>query len=157
MQAYLSFYWVDDVTLIAAASDAVFWWDVMASQLLERVARPDQAAFFVDAAFGPGGERLAAVAQDENVYIWDAMTARWASWPAGPSTDLNHVALSPDGRLVAATTSAGELVLWDAATAERLTGFRVTPGDVAAVRFSPDGRLLAVGGWDSVIGLWGIP
>jgi WD40 repeat protein len=71
--------------------------------------------------------------------------------------DLNHVAFSPDGRLVAATTSAGELVFWDAATGERLASFRVTSGDVAAVRFSPDGRLVAVGGWDSVIGLWGIP
>jgi hypothetical protein len=156
-QAYLSFYWVDDVTLIAAASDAVYWWDVMASQLLQRVARPDEAAFFVDAAFGPGGERLAVVAQDENVYVWVQETANWEIWPAGLGSSLNHVAFSPDGRLVAATTFAGELVLWDAETAEWLASYAVARGDIAAVRFSPDVQFLAVGGWDSVIGLWGIP
>jgi hypothetical protein len=157
MQAFGGFYWADDATLVAGASDAIFWWDVTTNQLLERVSRPDEAAFFVEFAFEEGGERVAAVAQDENVYIWDATTAQWAIWPAGMGVDLNHVAFSPDGRLVAATTSAGELVFWDAATGERLASFRVTSGDVAAVRFSPDGRLVAVGGWDSVIGLWGIP
>jgi len=156
-QAFYDLYWPDDGTLVGAASDAVYWWDLSTGQLLERLARPEQVAFFVDYSFGQGGQRLAAAAQDENVYLWDRETAEWQVWPAPPGTSLNHVEFSPDGQLLAATTFAGDLLLWDAHTQELLVNRRITTSDIAAVRFSPGGQYIAVGGWDSVIWLWGIP
>ncbi len=156
-QAFYDLYWPDDGTLVAAGSDVVYWWDLSTGKLLERLARPEQAAFFVDYSFSQGGQRLAAAAQDENVYLWDRETAEWQIWPAPPGTRLNHVEFSPDGQLLAATTFAGDLLLWDVHTQELLVNRRVTTSDIAAVRFSPGGQYMAVGGWDSVIWLWGIP
>jgi WD40 repeat protein len=156
-QAFYDLYWPDDGALVAAGSDAVYWWDLNTGELLERLARPEQVAFFVDYSFGPGGLRLAAAAQDENVYLWERETAEWQVWPALPGASLNHVQFSPDGQLLAATTSAGDLLLWDVHTQELLATRRVTTSDIAAVRFSPGGQYMAVGGWDSVIWLWGIP
>jgi WD40 repeat protein len=156
LQAYSGFHWLDDETLVAGASDVITWWDVTGNRLIERVPRPDEAAFLVEVAFGQAGRRLAAVAQDQAVYLWERETPGWTAWTAGPDASLNHVAFSPDGRLVAATTFDGELVLWDAETGTQLASYPASSGDIAALRFSPDGRRLAVGGWDTVIGLWGV-
>jgi dipeptidyl aminopeptidase/acylaminoacyl peptidase len=156
-QAFHDLVWLDEETLLAAASDAFFWWNVSTGQLLERLARPDKAAFFVDASFGQRGDRLAAVAQDENVYFWDREAGDWEIWPAQPGIDLSHVEFSPDGGLLAATTFEGELLLWDVEARELLGIHSVTTGAIVAVRFSPDGRYLAVGGGDSPIWVWGIP
>jgi hypothetical protein len=157
LQSFSALYWVDERTLIGAASDAIYWWDVTTGQLLERLARPEQDAFFVDFSFSQGGSRLAGVAQDQNVYFWDREVGEWAIWPAQPDVSLSHVEFSSDGRLLAATTYSGTLYLWDVDNQELLASYSVTEGDIAAVRFSPDGRYLAVGGGDSEISLWGIP
>jgi hypothetical protein len=156
-QSFSDLYWLDERTLIGAASDAIYWWDVTTGQLLERLARPEQAAFFVDFSFSQGGSRLAGVAQDQNVYFWDREVGTWAIWPTRPGVSLGHVEFSSDGRLLAATPYSGLLFLWNVEDQELLVSHSVTTGDVAAVRFSPDGRYLAVGGWDSEISLWGIP
>jgi WD40 repeat protein len=156
-QLFSALYWLDEETLIGAGSDAVYWWDVTTGQLLERLARPEQAAFFVDASFSQGGNRLAGVAQDQNVYFWERAVGEWAIWPAQPDVSLGHVEFSSDGRLLVATAYSGALFVWDVDNQELLANDSVTTGDISAVRFSPDGRYLAVGGWDSVIWLWGIP
>jgi hypothetical protein len=155
-QLFSALYWLDEGTLIGAGSDAIYWWDVTTGQLLERLARPEEAAFFVDVSFSEGGNRLAGVAQDQNVYVWEREVDSWAPWPAQPDVSLSHVAFSPDGRLLAAVAYSGTLWLWDVDNQELLASYSVTAGDIAALRFSPDGRYLAVGGWDSVIWLWGI-
>ena len=156
-QLFSALYWLDEGTLIGAGSDAIYWWDVTTGQLLERLARPEEAAFFVDFSFSQGGNRLAGVAQDQNVYFWDRKVGEWAIWPAQPDVSLSHVEFSSDGRLLVATAYSGALFVWDVDNQEWLASYSVTEGDIAAVRFSPDGRYMAVGGWDSVIWLWGIP
>jgi WD40 repeat protein len=124
--------------------------------LLERVPRPGKTAFFVDASFSQDGQRIAAAAQDEFVYVWERQSGEWATWPAQSGDEVRHVEFSPDGQLLAAT-SQGDLLLWEVATQILLARYPVAGGDVVAVRFSPDGRILAAGGWDSPIRLWGIP
>ncbi len=156
-QLFSALYWLDERTLIGAASDAIYWWDVNTGQVLERLARPEQADFFVDFSFSQGGSRLAGVAQDQNVYFWDREVGAWAIWPTQPDVSLGHVEFSSDGRLLAATPYSGLLFLWNVEDQELVASYSVTTGDIAAVRFSPDGRYLAVGGWDSEISLWGIP
>lgn len=155
-EAFHRLAWLDERTLAAGGAAAIYWWDVATGQLLERVPRPREAAFFVDASFSRDGQRVAAAAQDEYVYVWDRQTREWAIWPAQTGDDLRHVDFSPDGQLLAAT-SRGDLLLWDVATPVLLARYPVASGDVAAVRFSPDGRTLAAGGWESPIRLWGVP
>jgi WD40 repeat protein len=156
VEAFHRLAWLDDATLVAGGATAIYWWDVAAGQLLERVPRPGKAAFFVDASFSQDGQRIAAAAQDEFVYVWERQSGEWTTWPAQAGDEVRHVEFSPDGQLLAAT-SQGDLLLWEVATQILLARYPVAGGDVVAVRFSPDGRILAAGGWDSPIRLWGIP
>lgn len=156
VEAFHRLAWLDNKTLAAGGAAAIYWWDVAEGQLLQRVPKPRQAAFFVDASFRWDGQGVAAVAQDEYLYVWDQQTRGWAMWSARTDDDLRHVDFSPDGQLLAAT-SQGDLLLWDVAAQVLLARYPVASRDVAAVRFSPDGRMLAVGGWDAPIQLWAIP
>jgi WD40 repeat protein len=157
VQAFHSLGWVGDERLIAAGSDAIAWWDVATGQAVRRLAAPDGVQFLVGAAFAAGGERIAAVAQDDRLYLWDGAGGQWASWPADTGAVLAHVAFSPDGRLAAAATYEGAWFVWDAATGELLAGHPAAgSAGAAGIPFSPDGRYLAVGGWEAPIRLWGI-
>jgi WD40 repeat protein len=156
-QAFHDLYWPDDETLLAAASDAIYWWDVTTGQLLERLARPEEVDFFVDASFSRDGDRLAFAAQDQAVYFWDRQAAGWTTWPAQAGTWLSHVEFSPDGQLLAAITFDCQLTLWGVDAQELLAGYPLGTAGCAAVRFSPDGRYLAAGGYESAIWLWGVP
>ncbi len=158
-QAFHSLAWVGDDRLIAAGSDAIYWWDVPTGQTVRRLAAPEGVQFLVGAAFAGGGERIAAVAQDDRlyVYVWDD-GGQWTSWPAEAGAVLAHVAFSPDGRLAAAATYDGVWYVWDAATGELLASHPAAgPASAAGIKFSPDGRYLAVGGWEAPIRVWGVP
>jgi len=157
-QAFHSLAWADDDRLIAAGSDAIYWWDVTTGQTMGRLAAPEGVQFLVGAAFADGGERIAAVAQDDRLYVWDTAEQRWASWPSETGAVLAHVAFSPDGRLAAAATYDGVWYVWDAAKGELLTRHPAAgPAGAAGIKFSPDGRYLAVGGWEAPIRVWGVP
>jgi WD40 repeat protein len=155
-QAFTSLYWPDDHTLIAGASDAVYTWDLDTGQMVRRVPSPDGAPFLVRTAFAAGGQRLAAVAQDDHLYAWEGA---WTAWPAPePGLMLGSVAVSPDEGLVAAETYDGALYIWDAARGTLLaTRQPLGPTGGAALHFSPDGRYLVSGGRGAPIRVWGVP
>jgi WD40 repeat protein len=155
-QMFHGFYWLSEQVLVAAGSDAIYWWDVSTGEQLERLVRPEQALFFVDSSFTQEGDRLAAAAQDDNVYVWSPDAGTWSVWPAAAGLQLSHVAFSPDGRLLAAVSFSGHLLLWNAETEELAASWNSNGGG-ATVRFSHDGRYIAAGGWDSPVWLWGIP
>ncbi len=162
VQLFHSLFWIDDNTLVAAGTDAIYWWNVTTAQLLRRLEKPSEAAFMIDVAFGRGAGWLAAVAQSDTVYYWDRQTGEWSAWPATPGSTLTHVAVSPDEKLLAAGTLAtgtsdSEMSIWDVATHKLLASYSIRASAIAAVRFSPDGKYIAVGGWDAPIWLWGIP
>lgn len=88
------------------------------------------------------GQRLASVATDGLLRLWD-LTTRTLHATVEPDGPPVHAAFSPDGTL-AVTTGAGTVELRDPAGSLRAT-LRVEPDDPAgAVAFSPDGKLLAV-------------
>jgi WD40 repeat protein len=155
-QAFTSLYWVDDQILIAGGATAIYWWDVTTGQMVRRLAAPEGVQFLVGSAFAEGGQRIAAVAQDNRLYVFGE---RWAAWPVPEAgAQLAHVAFSPDGRLVAAATYEGVFYVWDAAGGALLASRQPSgPAGGAAIRFSPSGRTLVTGGWDAPIRWWGVP
>lgn len=156
-QLFSSLYWKDASTLIAAGSDAIYWWDTTTGSLLQRLAKPVQADFLVNAAFSQNGDRVAAAAQDACVYFRDQAVGQWSCWPASAGSSVTHVSFSPDGQLLVAGTSDNRLLAWNAETGQMLAGYSTTSSSLAALRFSPGGLYIASGGWDGPIRLWGIP
>jgi WD40 repeat protein len=156
-QTFFSLFWTDDRTLVAAGSEAIYWWNVNTGDLLERLACPKDAAFVVDVAFAQNGSRLAGVAQSDTIYFWDRDVAEWVVWPARPGSSMWKVEFSPDGRLLASITHEGEILLWNVDTQELLVSRSLTYRSIGPIQFSPDGRYLAVLKWESTVELWGVP
>ena len=152
--------WVDEDTIVAGGTESILWWDTKTGNLLKRVPRPKldkPSFFFVDAAFSQNGNRVAAAAQDSNVYFWDAAVEKWTVWAATPDSSIAKVSFSPDGRLLVAGTNKGLLLIWDVETQQLVAQFQTTNNEIAAIRFSPNGYYLAFGGWKGPIRVWGIP
>jgi WD40 repeat protein len=62
------------------------------------------------------GDRVAAAAQDANVYFWDQAVGQWSRWPALAGSRVSCVSFSPDGQLVAAGTDDNRLLVWSVET-----------------------------------------
>ena len=134
----------------------------------------------VTVAFSPDSRRLATVATDGTLRVWDAATGGETGrldLTSGSRIQDAHVAFSPNGRTVAAlfwrsTTvipdvrknldfeSVRELAVWDVGTArarfpaavqDRTTGLRDHDGD--DLTFSPDGGTVAFAASDRSITL----
>lgn len=157
LQRFARLYWIDDETLLAAASDAIYQWNVTSGKIVRRIAKPTEISFLVDAAFANQGKRVFGVAQDDALYVWDEATGIWSKLPSRPGLTFLHVEMSPDELLVAAGTANGEMMIADAAARKWLASYKMLGSGLAAIRFSPDSRYVAIGGADAPIWLWGIP
>jgi WD40 repeat protein len=157
LQSFSRLYWVNNDTLAAAGSTAIYWWDANTGALLKRIAKPAEPAFLVDADFTQSGDRIAAAAQDAYVYFWDQKVNQWSRWPAPVDATITRVRFSPDGQLLLSGTYKGGLLIWDVQSGQLLSSYATTSSSLATIQFSPDGRYIAAGGGDGPIRLWGIP
>ncbi|WP_165224829.1 protein kinase domain-containing protein [Aquisphaera insulae] len=107
-------------------------------------------------AFHPRSARLASGADDHDVIVWDAESARpLRRWSAHTSY-VTTLAFSPDGSLLATGCGGDDVRLWDA---ENGAPRHVLPGHRAAVRaiaFDPTGRRLATGDTSGVLLIWDV-
>ena len=157
LQSFSRLYWVNNDTLAAAGSTAIYWWDANTGAVLKRIAKPAEVAFLVDADFTQNGDRIAAAAQDAYVYFWDQTVNQWSRWPAPADATITRVRFSPDGQLLVSGTYKGGLLIWDVQSGRLLSSYSTTSSSLATIQFSPDGRYIASGGWGGPIRLWGIP
>ncbi len=103
-------------------------------------------------AYSPDGRRLASLADDSALRIWDLERGLVLSRLDG---DVRaNVRFSPDGALVAAAAEGSVVQVWDAATGRAVHTLRGHSDRVISLDFSPDGRLLASAGKDRKVRLW---
>ncbi|WP_145279392.1 serine/threonine-protein kinase [Tautonia plasticadhaerens] len=141
----------DGTLLAAACDDLVTLSDARTGRLLQSLTGHSGQVYSV--TFGPDGNRLVSVGEDQTLRVWDVATGREVRPPIRvPGGVLLTVAFSPDGNRIAA---GGEtLMVWEAATGQHV---RTLPGHTAGVRtvvFSPDGTLIASIGGDGFAKLW---
>jgi WD40 repeat protein len=111
-----------------------------------------QGDFITSAAFSPDGQRLAWVARDGTISVWDVMAGRKVSTIA---RRVDVLAYHPDGRLFALSQERdGSVMVSDATTGEqrfRFGGFSLALGTLI---FRQDGRRVAACFENGPIKLW---
>jgi WD40 repeat protein len=125
-----------------AAWDATIPGSFYTGQELVLVENP--GARYYALTLDPGGEWLAAGAQDGFVHLVDAETLQEAAAYGGHSDWVRSVAVSADGELLATASGDKTARVWDLTTGEEL--YTLDQLSVAAedIDFSPDGQLLAI-------------
>jgi WD40 repeat protein len=137
------FVW-DSGKVVACFDEAtVRWWDIQSGRYVRGWAAPGGGQTW----FSPDG-RVAAVASDGRIEVWDAWNVRRLRMFKADTSGRVVAAVSPDGRTVAVGTSnwkdpEGRLRVWDVTTgAERLAGELEYYAE--ELHFADGGRLLIV-------------
>ena len=105
-------------------------------------------------AYSRPANRL-AVANAENIRIYDASTYEEGMVLAGHTDSVLAVAFSPNGKLLVSGSSDETVRLWDADTGELLRTREEHAGPINAVAFSADGEKFWSGGnQDAAIRSW---
>lgn len=103
-------------------------------------------------AYSPAGSRLASVARDGTVRIWNTKTQECELKLTEHSGRSYSVVWSPNGEQLASAADDGVMV-WEAQTGELLKKLP-TPSPVFAVAFAPNNNLLAGGIKNGPVKLW---
>jgi WD40 repeat protein/serine/threonine protein kinase len=109
-------------------------------------------------AFSGDGSRVASVANDGTVAIWDPSSFQLIAAFKGHMQGAHGVAFSPDGRRLATGGGSRDAVkLWDLSTHRELMTLSGQGSMFSFVVFSPDGRWLAACNSDGKLHLWRAP
>ncbi|MEY4749586.1 MAG: hypothetical protein RIQ60_1800 [Pseudomonadota bacterium] len=100
---------------------------------------------YLQIAFSPDGNQIAAGTVAGEVRLWDAHTGQPIGQPIkGHEGTVYSVAFSPDGQRLASASEDKTLRLWDARTGQPIgQPIKVHEGPVRSVAFSPDGLWVA--------------
>jgi WD40 repeat protein len=143
--------------LVAAGSREVRVW--RADHSLARVFTEHEPSLVRSVAFGPGGERMASVAQNGTVRVWRADGVGETVVLEGHTAPVGAVAFSPDGDRIVTGSDDGTARVWSALESgpaqATLAGAPGPDGTVVvAVAFLPAGERVAVGYRDGSVWLW---
>jgi WD40 repeat protein/transcriptional regulator with XRE-family HTH domain len=110
-------------------------------------------------AYSPDGVRLATIADDNTVKIWDIATgAELISLPTGEMAPnvYRSLSFSPDGKHLAASAAPHLAKVWDAnaASGQELLTLSGHTDEVTAAIFSPDGKQIATASLDQTTKIW---
>lgn len=107
-----------------------------------------------DLAYSPDGTKIASVASDKTVKVWDLTTNKVILTFEGHKVGVRAVSYSPDGRRLVSASDDGMLKIWEAVSGEELLSFQGHAQIVRDVSFSPDGKLLASTSDDKTVKVW---
>lgn len=105
------------------------------------------------AAFSPDGKRIATVARQTSVVVWDVATGEKVCEPKpAENCNVTGVAFTPDGKGLSSfqvqhgyyEKSISGAYTWDAATGKLLSTWHLHHEGLPRVEWSPDGKQLAV-------------
>jgi WD40 repeat protein/serine/threonine protein kinase len=104
-------------------------------------------------AFDPAGKRLATVALDRTLRVFDVDTGALVTSAQLRASSAPTVTFTPDGASVLVSLTDKSMQLVDAASGAVVRDFAARPSSAVAVRISPDGTRIAVASRDSDLAL----
>jgi WD40 repeat protein len=135
-------------------------WDADSRQ--ETIVLKGPGDSLTEVSFSPDRRRLATVALDRTVQVWEVTTGRQLL-TLGERTRAGNGArsgagrglcFSPDGCLLAVSTWNNTVKVWDAITGREVFTLQGHGPYVSYVTFSPDGKRLASAAGDSTVKVW---
>src|SRR5262245_21559792 len=119
--------WLDGTIVSSGYDRRLVWTKAESGEKLREIAAHD--GWIRDLILFAGGQRLATVADDMLVKIWDATTGELIKSfdghehrsPEGFATAIYAVAASPDGKYLASGDRIGHVCLWEVETGKLLT------------------------------------
>ncbi|MGF1545716.1 MAG: hypothetical protein ACFCUG_00150 [Thiotrichales bacterium] len=137
--------------MTAGSDGSLVLWN-LARERLQAISQP--GVKFVDVAFSPAGDRIAAIAKNR-LYLWSSESFGPAATPVvavSPEVTAHFsLAFSPDGRQIALAGMDGAVRLVDAANGNPLRIVRPHGEAVNQAEFSPDGTRIATAGADRTL------
>ncbi|MCA1565891.1 MAG: hypothetical protein LC803_09690 [Acidobacteria bacterium] len=149
----------DDRFIATASYDATaIIWNVAKGEMLGGPTDPRPGSF-TDIDWSPKGILVATSAQDNKVYVWDALSQKLFQTLNLFTDNVNCVAFSPDGRFLAAGSRDSQVRVWNTKTWTEATILLKGPlkghaDEVLSVSFSPDSRFLITAGRDFTARIW---
>jgi WD40 repeat protein len=107
-------------------------------------------------AFSPDGSRLASVAGDRTLKMWDGKTGKRLFTLSESTAELYAVAFRPDGTQIAAGGADKTLRIWNVqATGGTLARAAFAhQGAILRVLYAPDGKSIYTSGEDNAVKQW---
>jgi WD40 repeat protein len=145
---------------VAAASDRVAAVDAAGAAFVWRTSaagKPQALPSETPARllrFSESGQRLAVVADDGSVRVWDLDSNQSWSFPGAKHTP-KALAFSPTGPLMA-VSGKGKIALWGVGLSDKREDIRAAGAEAEAIAFSTNGLEMAAGVGASVI-TWDMP
>ncbi len=145
-----------DAALVAGADDnnTIKLWNLANTVTPQAILR-EHIGVVKSIVFSPTGELLASVGLDNQVILWDVLSATKINSLEAPAI---AVAISSDGYYLA--TAGRHLKLWDIRNPKEIVEVETFPHDKSVllwtVDFSPDGKWLACGDENGRLKVWDV-
>jgi mono/diheme cytochrome c family protein len=133
---------------------AVIWWDAVKGTEIRRLEGLELKA--VHAVSLVPGKKLAVIAADRQVILWDFSTGEVRTKWEAHGVSVTAVSVAEDGKLILTGGDDGRVKVWDA-TGKLLVELKGHDGGVRSVSMKTSGRWAVSAGSDGTVKLWDLP
>ncbi|MFO0803587.1 MAG: protein kinase [Gemmataceae bacterium] len=102
----------------------------------------------------PDGRRIAALATDDTVHLWDVESRVCIARLPADAPDATTIRFSPDGSKLIVGANEGRASIWDVSAGQKLAVFTGHRDDVTSACFSPDGARVLTASRDHTARVW---